>query len=152
MVTLKLTLLAFFNFSDTLCSHFANGKAHGNLCRQFCVTRALQPQSCQTFHVGKEVVFAANLEETQPVSNGVQMSRPLHAAISKILILQVFVKGRRKDFMAHPEEALHWGSEVFPSESDFQLMVKSYLKNNMGIKLPEDNTDLMKTLWFKGQG
>ena len=57
-------------FIDTLCSHFANGKAHGNLCRQFCVTRALQPESCQTFHVGKEVVFSATLQDnSQKVSN-----------------------------------------------------------------------------------
>ena len=54
------------------------------------------------------------------------------------------------DFLAHPEEALHWGSEVFPSEADFQLMVKSYLLNNMGIKLP-DETNLMKALWFDDQ-
>ena len=50
--------------------------------------------------------------------------------------------------MAHPEEALHWGSEVFPSESDFQMMVLSYLSNNMGVKLAKD-TNLMDTLWFK---
>ena len=42
------------------------------------------------------------------------------------------------DFMAHPEEALHWGSEVFPSKSDFEAMVRSYLVNNMGIKLTKD--------------
>lgn len=56
-----------FYFLDTLCSHFADGKAHGNLCRQFCVTGDLQPDSCQTFHAGKEVVFKAYLEN-QPVS------------------------------------------------------------------------------------
>ena len=54
-------------FIDTLCSHFANGKAHGNLCRQFCVTGDLQPKACQTFHAGKEVVFQATLENL-PVS------------------------------------------------------------------------------------
>ena len=51
------------------------------------------------------------------------------------------------DFMAHPEEALHWGSAVFPSKSDFEAMVRSYLVNNMGIKLPDD-TNLMESLWF----
>ena len=60
---------------------------------------------------------------------------------------EVFVKGRRMDFMAHPEEALHWGSQVFPSEQDFLMMAKSYLINNMGIKLPQD-TNIMETLWF----
>ena len=54
-------------FLDTVCSHFANGKAHGNLCRQFCVTGDLQPKACQTFHAGKEVVFQATLENL-PVS------------------------------------------------------------------------------------
>ena len=62
-------------FIDTLCSHFANGKAHGNLCRQFCVTRALQPESCQTFHVGKEVVFSATMEESQKVSHAVHLEQ-----------------------------------------------------------------------------
>jgi len=112
---------------DTVCSHFANGKAHGNLCRQFCVTGDLQPKACQTFHAGKEVVFQATLEN-----------------------LPIFVKGRRMDFMSHPEEALHWGSEVFPSENDFQMMVQSYLSNNMGIQLPK-NANLMDTLWFKSK-
>ena len=67
---LNVDLTCFLSsfFIDTLCSHFANGKAHGNLCRQFCVTRALQPESCQTFHVGKEVVFSAFIEESQKVS------------------------------------------------------------------------------------
>ena len=50
-----------------MCDHFANGKAHGNLCRHFCVTGSITPQSCQTFHLGKEVVFSANYEN-QPVS------------------------------------------------------------------------------------
>ena len=49
--------------------------------------------------------------------------------------------------MAHPEEALHWSNHVFPSPSDFQIMVNSYLKNNMGLHLPE-NTNLMEKLWF----
>ena len=53
--------------SDKMCDHFANGKAHGNLCRHFCVTGSITPQSCQTFHMGKEVVFSANYEN-QPVS------------------------------------------------------------------------------------
>ena len=44
--------------------------------------------------------------------------------------LQVFVKGRRMDFMSHPEEALHWGSEVFPSESDFQMMAQRCVKSS----------------------
>ena len=48
---------------------------------------------------------------------------------------QVFVKGRRDDFMAHPEEALHWGSEVFPSEKDFQMMAKSYLRSGFSYKI-----------------
>ena len=60
---------------------------------------------------------------------------------------QVFVKGRRLDFMSHPEEALHWSNHVFPSPNDFQLMVLSYLRNNMGLNLPE-NTNLMEKLWF----
>ena len=50
---------------------------------------------------------------------------------------QVFVKGRRDDFMAHPEEALHWGSEVFPSEKDFQMMAKSYLRSGFFYKIDE---------------
>ena len=54
------------------------------------------------------------------------------------------------DFMAHPEEALHWGSEVFPSKSDFEAMVRSYLVNNMGIKLTKD-ANLMESLWFPDQ-
>ena len=54
------------------------------------------------------------------------------------------------DFMAHPEEALHWGSEVFPSESDFQIMAKSYLSNNMGLHLQSAN-NLMETLWFSSE-
>ena len=49
----------------------------------------------------------------------------------KCSFFQVFVKGRRDDFMAHPEEALHWGSEVFPSENDFQMMAKSYLRSGL---------------------
>jgi len=109
---------------DKMCDHFANGKAHGNLCRHFCVTGSITPQSCQTFHMGKEVVFSANYEN-QPV----------------------FVKGRRMDFMEHPEEALHWSNQVFPSTNDFQMMVKSYLQHNMGLHLPE-NTNLMEKLWF----
>jgi len=108
---------------DTMCQHF-NGKAHGNLCRSFCVSNSLIPQNCQTFHVGKEVVFSANFDD-----------------------LPVFVKGRRLDFMSHPEEALHWSNHVFPSPNDFQLMVLSYLRNNMGLNLPE-NTNLMEKLWF----
>lgn len=51
------------------------------------------------------------------------------------------------DYMAHPEEALHWGSQVFPSKSDFDMMVRSYLEHNMGIKLHKD-ADIMETLWF----
>ena len=54
---------------------------------------------------------------------------------SKMLLFQVFVKGRRDDFMAHPEEALHWGSEVFPSENDFQMMAKSYLRSRFFYKI-----------------
>ena len=50
-------------FSDQLCSHFANGKAHGNLCRQFCVTRELEAKTCQTFHTGKEIVFKASIQD-----------------------------------------------------------------------------------------
>ena len=57
----------FTIFSDTMCQHFANGKAHGNLCRSFCVSNSLIPQNCQTFHVGKEVVFSANFDDL-PVS------------------------------------------------------------------------------------
>ena len=53
----------------------------------------------------------------------------------KMLLFQVFVKGRRDDFMAHPEEALHWGSEVFPSENDFQMMAKSYLRSGFFYKI-----------------
>ena len=53
----------------------------------------------------------------------------------KMLLFQVFVKGRRDDFMAHPEEALHWGSEVFPSENDFQIMAKSYLRSGFFYKI-----------------
>ena len=49
--------------------------------------------------------------------------------------------------MSHPEEALHWSNHVFPSPNDFQLMVLSYLRNNMGLNLPE-NTNLMEKLWF----
>ena len=64
---------------------------------------------------------------------------------------QVFVKGRRADFMAHPEEALHWGSQVFPSEQDFQLMTRSYLINNMGTNLLKDE-NLMDLLWFPPNG
>ena len=59
--------LFVYNFSDTMCQHFANGKAHGNLCRSFCVSSSLIPQNCQTFHVGKEVVFSANFDDL-PVS------------------------------------------------------------------------------------
>lgn len=51
------------------------------------------------------------------------------------------------DFMAHPEEALHWSSQVFPAENDFYTMATSYVLNNMGIKLPIDDK-LMETLWF----
>ena len=54
------------------------------------------------------------------------------------------------DFMAHPEEALHWGSQVFPSKSEFEAMVRSYLVNNMGIKLTKD-ANLMESLWFPDQ-
>ena len=50
-----------------MCQHFANGKAHGNLCRSFCVSNSLIPKNCQTFHVGKEVVFSANFDDL-PVS------------------------------------------------------------------------------------
>ena len=52
-----------------------------------------------------------------------------------LLFFQVFVKGRRDDFMAHPEEALHWGSEVFPSENDFQMMAKSYLRSGFFYRI-----------------
>jgi hypothetical protein len=60
------------------------------------------------------------------------------------------------DFLAHSEESLHWGgggpsasknSVIFPSKKDFQMMVHSYLDNNMGLKLPPD-TDFMDKLWF----
>lgn len=63
---------------------------------------------------------------------------------------QVYVKGRHFDFLAHPEELLHWQdhnrNEVFPSKSDFEAMTRAYLWNNMGLKL-EENIDVMDQLW-----
>ena len=47
---------------------------------------------------------------------------------------QVFVKGRRIDFMEHPEEALHWSNQVFPSTNDFQMMVKVGVNSNFRQK------------------
>ncbi len=65
---------------------------------------------------------------------------------------QVFVKGRRLDFLSDENENLFWtdvqGKHIFPSATDFESMVRSYLDNNMGIKLAKDD-DLLKILWFE---
>ena len=107
-----MTCFLFF-FIDTLCSHFANGKAHGNLCRQFCVTRALQPESCQTFHVGKEVVFSAFIEESQKVSR-TQLLIPFRIRKSKV---------RRSLFVCLLSSA---GLRVYPISDYGRPMIRIY--------------------------
>lgn len=54
-----------------LCREYADSVVVGELCEDFCVTKAIKPNTCLPMHFGKEVVFTAtwgNKEVTK--SNG----------------------------------------------------------------------------------
>jgi len=102
---------------DKLCEDVESGKAVGNLCKVVC-SGALKVEDCQTFHLGKEVVFKASLHDSP-----------------------VYVKGRRANIFDTNEEDIFWrdenGTEHFPSLSEFKNVIRAHFLHNFNISFTQ---------------
>jgi len=98
---------------DRLCEDVESGRAVGNLCKVVC-SGALVVKDCETFHLGKEVVFKASLHDSP-----------------------VYVKGRRANIHDTNEEDIFWrdenGTEHFPNLSEFKNVIRAHLLHNFNI-------------------